>query len=108
MVYILVTDTPEEMAIKIYKHFLLDQSCVIEGLTREENNLVPIGFIVMKKIKEFDEIDNFTVDASGRMRRRRRVQANSIGGHIANKVFRYNEEVDYVNRNIRWTFWRVQ
>lgn len=105
---IYTTDTPLEIARKIYYQFEVHNSCKVTGLVKVEGSDDPVakGRIVAELIREFDRIENTTKAKDGRIRRRRKILDNTIGGYVADKIFRYSEfaGVD----EVKWTFWRIQ
>ncbi|TXI13258.1 MAG: hypothetical protein E6Q68_01725 [Polynucleobacter sp.] len=105
MVRILATDTIKEIASKIYYGFELHQSCGIDGLELVDGNMVTKGSLVIRELTLLDLADN--TEATGKKIRRKRVTLpNSVGGFIAQKIFRY-EEREHLG-TIRTTIWRIQ
>ncbi len=109
MVVILHEDTVHQIAYKIFEGFELHQSCTITGyLLDEERKLVLYkGEEVLRVLRKMDEDVN-TNRPSGdkRIRRRRIVLPDSIGGYVAQKIFRYKKTV--LDDEHRWSIWRVQ
>ena len=105
MVRILATDTIKEIASKIYYGFELHQSCGIDGFEMADGDLVTKGSLVVRELTLLDLADN--TEATGKKIRRKRVMMpNSIGGFVAQKIFRY-EEREHLG-TIRVTIWRIQ
>lgn len=104
-----VSDSVEEMAKKIFKHFEVGQSTTIEGFLRSKDPdapMIPKGQIVLKKIEELDQFCNMQLAKDNRWRRRRVKPANTIGDYLAHKIFTWEKRMD--ESSIKYTIWRIQ
>jgi hypothetical protein len=99
-------DSVKETAKKIFYHFVLNQSCLVKGFVVGSDDLEEKGKLVLDELRRLDELENHIPNRSGKMRRRRNVLQNSIGGYVAQKIFRYKKET--INSEVRYTIWRVQ
>lgn len=107
MAIILETDTVFQMAVKIFEEFNVNQSCSIKGFVtiESEKRVVPKGEMVIKELEEMFQ-HKFMNLAAGRWRHKRKVLPNSIGGLVAQKIWKYKR--DTRDGMIVYTVWRVQ
>lgn len=108
-VRILTEDNVYNTARKIWDGFVIGQSGAIWGTVIEvnpdtgRNILVEKGKAVVDQLREFDRMEN-TIDCG--KRRKKQTLPDSIGGYVAQKIFRFKREI--VNEDIKWTIWRRQ
>jgi len=98
-------DTSKEMAEKIFQHFILNQSCSVTGFEIVDDEPVHKGELVLNHLRAMDEAEN-TRTYGKKLKRNRRILENSIGGPVAQKIFRY--ETRTVNKTTKTTIWRIQ
>ena len=106
------TDTPAEMAYKIYEEFIVLQSCKISGWMEGEpkngcRTVYPKADFVIDEIMRRDFEDNcHRSKTDGRARRKQRMMPNQIGGYLAQKAFRWQK---VMNDGLPvYTIWRIQ
>lgn len=99
------TDTVKEMAEKIFYHFLVHQSCTIIGVEASNGSLDAKGALVWNEIKRLDEKENM-VRNKQKLRRKRKLLPNSIGGYVAQKIFLHDYKIQ--EDVLRYTIWRYQ
>lgn len=100
------TDTILQTATKIFKHFELNQSCTITGFMLNDKEVKSKGEEVLKVIEKLDIEENTIKATDGRVRRKRKILANTIGGFVAQKIFRYDKKI--VDKEPRVSIWRIQ
>lgn len=107
LVKIYDTETPREIAEKIFYKFDISASCSIYGFYMDEfkNKLVPKGELVLEQLRTLDEIENCRYTGNKKIRNYK-YRKDSIGGTIAQKIFTY--EVRVVEKEPRYTIWRYQ
>lgn len=107
MIKIYDTDSPKQIAKKIYKDFDVHSSCSIYGFYTDLINqkIVPKGEVVLEELKELYEADQYETKA-GRMVRKFQYRGDSIGGPIAHKIFTWEKRI--VESEPRYTIWRFQ
>lgn len=102
---ILDSDSIYTIAEKIFNWFEVNQSCTIEGYIQGTYSVTIRGMEVMKEIERLDIFVN-TQLKNGKPRRKRVILPNSVGGYVAQKIFKYKKGVrdgiDYVS------IWRYQ
>lgn len=102
---ILDTDTVHEIAIKIFKHFEINQSCTIKGYVVDISNedVLEKGLIILNHLERLDIEENTT----GKTHKRKGLKIrNSVGGFVAQKIFKFKREM---RNNIPvYQFWRFQ
>lgn len=105
---ILDTDTFQIIAKKIWNNLLVGSSVDVHGWAMNETSqqLSPLGDLVLEHIRYFDELDNCSYTKSGKKTRRSRYEQHSIGGPIAQKIFKWNRVI--IDKNPRVTIWRIQ
>lgn len=109
MVQVLHDDSPYETARKIFEEFELHQSCTITGTLIDEEKRTAFfkGELVLKELKIMDECQNTNRPAGDkRLRRKRVILEDSIGGYVAQKIFRFKKTV--LDGETRWSIWRFQ
>jgi hypothetical protein len=99
------TDSPEEIAAKIYHDFEVGASCSIFGFCIGTEDLIPKGDLVLKELRRLDEADN-TRFVGKKKTRSYKYKQESIGGTIAQKIFTWEKRV--VDKEPRITIWRYQ
>lgn len=101
-------DSVTVMADKIFNHFLVTQSCTIRGFEKDlDDNVELKGEKVLEMLREMDRKQNYiwTNQKKGISRRRRFIPADSIGGYLAHKIFKFRYES--VGQHCV-TIWRIQ
>lgn len=101
------TDTWNEMAVKIFYEFEIDQSCTIEGFIMDIDKAglpdpIPKGELVLTELESLDS----KVNKSDGARRRRKYMNNTIGGYVVKKVFRFNKRI--TDKFYKVDIWRIQ
>lgn len=97
------TDDAILTAQKIYFKMGVLESVAITGFHYEGIRLEPKGDKVLEELRKLDIRDNVNPEAIGRTpRRKRKILPNSIGGYVAQKIFRFKIDQD------KTTIWRVQ
>lgn len=101
------TDTPEQTAKKIFNSFDVLQSCTITGyiVDPETEDVDYKADKVLEELIRLDKVNNFADTRRGMQRVSRRLK-NSIGGLVAQKIFRYERNEGDGKCSIR--IWRVQ
>jgi hypothetical protein len=107
MVKIYDTDTPKQVAKKIYKDFDIHASASIYGFYTDIANekIVPKGELVLEELRLMYEADQYE-NKAGKMVRKFQYRSNSIGGPIAHKIFTWEKRI--VDSEPRYTIWRFQ
>lgn len=105
MIRILKTDSIKEIASKIFYGFEMHQSCSVDGCTDIEGTLFTNGELVLEELRKLDIAEN-TEMGGKKIRRKRVILPKSVGGFVAQKIFRFDER-DYMG-TIRVTIWRIQ
>ena len=94
--------TYEEITEVIYRKFEVGQSCSIRGMYGD----IPLGQVVINRIRDIDLIENTDLRTNGQRRRKIKIPPNSVGGYVAHKIFKwavvYNEGIP------KYTIWRYQ
>ena len=96
------------MANTIFNEFEVNQSCLIKGMEIDQVNMTvtPKGEMVVNELIQMD-INKYTrASKDGRPRRKRKLLPDSIGGFVAQPIFRYKRETR--DGEIVYTIWRVQ
>lgn len=98
------TDIVEDIAKKIFYKFEVNQSCAVTGLDFDEQTRRPLarGELVLSELKRLDRLENY----SGSGARKSKKIPDSIGGPLAQKIFRFKKVI--VDEVPKFTFWRVQ
>lgn len=94
------------IAKDIYDKFEVFQNITIGGAQLIDGEYYPIGKLVCGEIERLDRVDNTYGAKDGRVRRKRYLPENCIGGFVAQKMFKYKEEVR--NGKLIYTIWRMQ
>lgn len=102
---ILETDTLEQIANKIYFHAEVLQSFTVKGLSISGEEVKPKGRIVLDEIQRIFDIETRKWEGH-QFRRRRRTIRDSIGGYVAEKIFRW--KIETIDSTIRYHIWRIQ
>lgn len=99
--------TAAEIAQTIFFNFDLNQSCLIKGFVMDGEELIPKGDVVLEMMERLDSKQYEIKNHGGKgMRRVRKKLPDSIGGFVAQKIFRFKKET--IDREYRVTVWRVQ
>lgn len=104
-------ETIQEIAHKIFYNFQVGQNCTVTGFTTTHRwgaeHVVAKGEMVKKELEDLDRRENcYRPAGDKRLRRRRKVIPDSIGGYAAQKIFKY--KVMEMERTVKWMFWRIQ
>ncbi len=98
------TDTVYVMANTIFNEFEIGQSCAIRGFVQMGiEDLELKGKIVCDELRRLDAAQNVIITGSKKNMRKRKFYADSIGGYIAHKIFRFK-----LTDTDKYTIWRVQ
>lgn len=101
MVRLTSDDSCSQIAHKIFYFFEVNQNCAVAGMALVDAEPRPRGLVVCDMLRELDSLEN-----TENGRRKRRIPENSIGGFVAQKIFKYKEET--VGGIMRYTIWRIQ
>lgn len=103
------SDTWDVMARKIFRDFVVGQSCSIIGFVNVEiGEPTPKGILVALELERLDKFSNSSGNArDGKWRRRRVKPANSIGDFTAQKQWVYKKQIIEGNK-IKVDIWRTQ
>lgn len=101
------TDSPYQIALKIYKDFEVLNSCTIYGFYMDEakQKLIPKGEIIMDLIKDMYESEYIDIKEKTR-HRKFKYRNNSVGGPISHPIFTFEKRI--VDMEPRYTIWRFQ
>ena len=99
------TDTPEQIAKKIFNNFEVMQSCTITGYVISGGESFIKGELVINELYSLDKLHNLRQQGNKMARKRKRLK-DSIGGYVADKIFRYKKTID--GSNVRYNIWRYQ
>ena len=96
-----MNSTPLEIAREIFHDFELNQSCTISGMIIDDHieAVRAKGEIVCELLRQLDVEFNYSQAKGDKTPRRKRVMLpNTIGGFVAQKIFRYKSEKrgDYI------------
>lgn len=107
MTVILHDDNPVQIALKIFEDFELNQSCTITGhiVYEEERRVAFKGEVVLDELRKLDVYHN-TDEGGKKPRRKRVVLPDTIGGWVAQKIFKYKKVV--LDGETRISIWRIQ
>ena len=94
-----------EMGTIIYLEFEVDQSCTVTGFEMIDKKVQHKGQNVLNEIERRDRLDNMLETKQG-FKRKAKKWANSVGGHKANKCFRWSFNI--IDNEPRYIIWRVQ
>ena len=92
----------EKIAGIIFSEFEVNQSCTIYGW----QETLPKGLITVEWLRKLDVLENWEACKDGRMRRKRKLLPNSVGGYVASKIFKYHE--DMRDGKLVYQIWRFQ
>lgn len=106
-VVIYKSDAPIIIARKIFNHFMVNQSCTIEGFTERTDIAEPIGRVVWNFIREMDYDENYVIEKGRKPRRKyREPPKDAVGGRYAHKIFRHKHVMR--ENQLVTIIWRVQ
>lgn len=94
----------EEMAFVIFYHMEIMSSCKIMGIEQHNGKWKPKGEIVCDLLWSYDRLHN--VKTNSKDSRIKRKPSNSIGGYLADKIFRW--KIDVLEDDVKYTIWRIQ
>lgn len=96
-----------DIAIKIYNHFEVYQSCSVIGLVVDPTAraMHEKGKLVHDELVRLDALDNIKFHGDKLIRKNKRPK-DCIGGFTAHKQFRFQRA--NLGDDIKWTFWRIQ
>lgn len=100
--------TPGEIAVILFRDFDVMQSMTIKGFVTDENRRIERkGQLVLDELEAMDsKAFNCTKKSDGRPRRKRVKPPNTIGGYVAQKIWKYKHDIiDQIPRTI---IWRIQ
>lgn len=103
------TDDLFTIVNKIFEDFEIGQSVSISGFVihGREQKVRPKGEVVLEELRILDESINAEKSRrDGRIRRKRKIEPDSIGGYVAQKIWKY--KLVYINEIPRYTIWRFQ
>lgn len=93
----------EEMAYTIFYGMEVMASCKILGIEQDNGRWKPKGEIVCDLLWKYDRIHNVKNNSESRIKRK---PSNSIGGYLADKIFRF--KIDVLETDVKYTIWRIQ
>lgn len=104
---ILDTDDFRVIAKKVWDRLAVGSSLDIHGWAMNEisQQLSPLGLLVVEQMKYLDEVDNIKYRGERRVRQYKFME-DSVGGPLAQKIFRWQKVV--LNNNPRIRIWRIQ
>lgn len=96
-----------DIAIKIYNHFEVFQSCAVTGFVHDPDLMQSYekGKLVYDQLVKLDQMDNTKFFGDKLIRKHKR-PADCIGGYTAHKQFRFKRVK--LENDFKWTFWRIQ
>lgn len=97
------TDSPKLIAQSIWYDMVVNQSCAILGVVIIDKRGHALGKLVCDELEKLDRIENYEKDG---VRRKRTKPVNTIGGYLAQKIFKYKTQ--QIDNEIRYTIWRLQ
>ena len=99
--------TSGQIADIIFERFTVMQSCKVTGFEYDVNGrLKAKGELVCDKLWALDVYANTKVNGDRKEKRIKRKPPNSIGGYLADKIFRY--KIDILKEDVKYTIWRIQ
>jgi len=99
--------TSGEIAEIIFTKFTVMQSCKVTDFERDENGRMKAkGELVCDKLWALDQFHNVKVQGARKENRIKRKPPNSIGGYLADKIFRY--KITMLKDDVKYTIWRIQ
>jgi hypothetical protein len=96
----------EEMAYTIFYSMKVMQSCKITGIELDKGRWKPKGEIVCDLLWQYDRTLNTKSRGATEGPRIKRKPPNSIGGYLADKIFRW--KIDILENDVKYTIWRIQ
>ena len=102
------TESPGEIAWKIFYDFQVGQSTAVTGFVHDiEDDPYPLGKHVIDLLIQLDIKENCYRPSGDKRLRRKRVQLpNTIGGYVVQKIFKYESRVN--GNKVIYTIWRIQ
>lgn len=99
--------TPGEIAVILFRDFDVMQSMTVKGFITDENRRVERkGQLVLDELETLDSKYNYGNSETGKPRRKRVKPPNTIGGYVAQKIWKYKHDIiDQIPRTI---IWRIQ
>lgn len=102
-----LTQHPFYIAKHIYEIFEVGNSCTVKGFMIDGEDVISKGELVLTELTLRDRLENTNTPIGDKRPRRKRVQLeNSIGGYVAQKIFKYEKRT--IDKEYRVTIWRVQ
>ena len=98
-------DSVIQIAEKIYKYFVVNQSCTIRGYIEIKGEICSRGEEVINILRQMDEKEH-VISYGKKLKRNRKFLTNSIGGPVSQKIFRYTKRMD--DRKLVISIWRHQ
>lgn len=92
-----------DIAKIIFDDFNVSQSVTIKGFLVYGEDVVPKGEQVLNNLREMDKFTNLDKKTG---RRKRVILPNTIGGWVAQKCFKWKQEIR--NKQIVIMIWRIQ
>lgn len=101
-------ETAVEIAEYIFMKFEVGQSTAIRGFTCKvgSDEKMPKGELVLEFLKEHDRRFNVTHKDGKKPRRKRVMLPNTIGGYVAQKIFKWEQRI--MDNMIIISIWRIQ
>lgn len=100
-------DSPYLIADALFNDFELLQSCTITGFQKDKDGrLERRGEVILKILDNLDKSSNMQTGGDKRPRRKRVKPPNTIGGYVAQKIWKYKHEI--IDSEPRTTIWRIQ
>ena len=91
-----------QIAYGIFYDFEVNQSITVKGFDNE----VPVGQKICEELERLDLKENYFIPPDGRPRRKRYKPDNTIGGFVAQKMFKWKREIR--DKKMVYTIWRIQ
>ncbi len=99
------TDSYIEIAEKIFNNFEIGTSCCVRGTLVNGEEVVSKGEYVLLHLRHLDSTQNISTPRGDKRPRRKRVMLpDSIGGYVAQKIFKF--KID--DNGLKVTVWRIQ
>lgn len=99
-----------EIAKIVYNDFAVLQSCTIKGYVMSgkngEETAMYKGIAVVEDLKVMDRIDHIRAYGTKRVRRQMKFVADSIGGPVSQKIFRFSTRIN--DKIPCVSIWRIQ
>lgn len=101
-------ESPAMIALAIFHEFDNLQSCTITGFVQLDNGrLERKGDTVLRELEMLDSKHNYQPEKIDKRPRRKRYKPpNTIGGYVAQKIWKYRHEV--VGNEPKTHIWRIQ